>query len=108
MNFEVRTIPSFEKEFKRLFKKYPSLKRDLEVLIKLLEVNPHQGIALGKGFYKIRLTITSKSKGKSGGARVITFVRVSEHIIYLASIYDKSETSSITNTELKLLSQQIG
>lgn len=108
MNFEVRTISSFEKEFKRLFKKYPSLKSDLFILISQLEIDPFQGIALGKDFYKIRLSILSKGKGKSGGARIITCVKIARRAVYLASIYDKSEKSAITDTELKFLASRIG
>ncbi|MEN5132112.1 type II toxin-antitoxin system RelE/ParE family toxin [Elizabethkingia anophelis] len=69
----------------------------LEVLIK----NPDQGTALGNNFYKIRLAISSKGKGKSGGARLITYVKVHESTIYLTSIYDKSEKDNITDNELK-------
>ncbi len=108
MNYEVRTISAFEKEFKRLFKKYPSLKADLLILISQLEIDPIQGIALGKSFYKVRLSISSKGKGKSGGARIITFIKFTNSIVYLASIYDKSEKSSITDSELKILASQIG
>jgi mRNA-degrading endonuclease RelE of RelBE toxin-antitoxin system len=108
MNFEVRTISAFEKEFKKLLKKYPSLKSDLNVLIKQLESNPIQGTSLGKDFYKIRLSITSKGKGKSAGARIITCIKISNSVVYLASIYDKSERSSITDYELKFLAHQIG
>jgi len=41
-----------------------------------LEENPIQGEALGKDCYKIRMAITSKGRGKSGGSRVITRVKV--------------------------------
>ncbi len=108
MNYEVRTISSFEKEFKKLHKKYPSLNSDLLSLVKELEKNPQQGTPLGKDFYKIRLAVTNKGKGKSGGARVITCVKVYREVIYLAAIYDKSEKSSITDNELKFLASQIG
>ena len=64
MNFSVETIPPFEKEFKKLLKKYPSLTVDLLQLIASLENNPLQGISLGNNFYKIRLAITSKGKEK--------------------------------------------
>ncbi len=89
-------------------KKYPSLKSDLFKLIKQLEANPLIGISLGKDFYKIRISISSKGKGKSGGARVITCVKVIQTIVYLAAIYNKSEKSTITDSELKLLANQIG
>jgi mRNA-degrading endonuclease RelE of RelBE toxin-antitoxin system len=108
MSFEVKTIPFFEKEFKKLFKKYPSLKSDVFKLILQLELDSTLGVALGKGFYKIRLSISSKGKGKSGGGRVITCVKVTHSVVYLASIYDKSEKPDISDDELKFLASQIG
>ena len=62
----------FDKEAKRLGKKYPSLKKDLIALGNGLLENPLLGVDLGNGFRKIRLAIASKGKGKSHGARVIT------------------------------------
>ncbi|CAM3998802.1 hypothetical protein FLAN108750_04240 [Flavobacterium antarcticum] len=59
---------------------------------------------LGDGFKKIRLNITSKRKGKSGGARIITYetiINVSNKNVVLASIYDKSKKSSIDIVILK-------
>jgi hypothetical protein len=58
---------------------------------------------LGDGCYKIRLSIDSKNKGKSGGARVITCVYVNDNELYLLSIYDKAERSSLDDKELKEL-----
>ena len=107
MNFEVRTLPNFEKEAKRLSKKHRSLKKDLLVLIESLEKSPQQGEPLGNDFYKVRLAITSKGSGKSGGARIITCVKIIKNVVFLSSIYDKSEKASITNQELKLLARQI-
>jgi hypothetical protein len=101
MNYSVSTIPLFDKQVKRLSKKYPSLKKDLTDLFDLLEINPKQGKALGNNFYKVRISITSKGKGKSGGARVITFVKIIETTVYVATIYDKTDKSTITDTELE-------
>lgn len=101
MNYDISTIPLFDKQAKRLSKKYPSIKFDLKELIENLASNPKQGTALGNDFYKIRLAITSKNKGKSAGARVITYVKVTGTIVYLTSIFDKSEKSNISNKELK-------
>lgn len=67
-------------------------------LVKKLKENPHQGTALGKNCYKIRLAI--KSKGKSGGARVITNFVVTNEVVYLLSIYDKSDKENLTDKEL--------
>ena len=107
MNFEVRTLPNFEKEAKRLSKKHRSLKKDLLILIESLEKSPQQGEPLGNDFYKVRLAISSKGSGKSGGARIITCVKIIKNVVFLSSIYDKSEKASITNQELKLLARQI-
>jgi len=66
-----------------------------------------QGTSLGNSFYKIRLSISSKAKGKSGGARVITLVKVFQEKVYLAAIYDKNEQNNISDKELKLIADYI-
>lgn len=101
MSYSISTIPLFDKQAKRLSKKYPSLKNDLTNLVEKLSHDPKQGIALGKNFYKIRLAIASKGKGKSGGARVITYVKIAHHTVYLTAIFDKSDKNTITDKELE-------
>lgn len=101
MSFNIVTTPSFEKELKQLVKKYPSVKKDIaDLAVKLLK-EPKMGIALGNDCYKIRMAITSKGKGKSGGARVITFVQIIETTIFLLSIYDKADAANISDKALK-------
>ena len=100
MNFEVEVTFYFKKQAKRLAKKYPSLPSELRELISSLEKSPTQGTMIGRGCYKIRLSIASKSKGKSGGGRVITHLQVSKRKVYLLSIYDKSEMESIRPSDL--------
>ena len=107
MSYKIIPTKVFEKELKALFKKYRSLKDDLNLLkLDLLE-NPKTGIHLGKDVYKIRLAIKSKGKGKSGGARVITHFKVTKETIYLLSIYDKSQESSISENQIIELIKQI-
>ena len=100
MSFNIIAVPAFKKQLKRLVKKHPSLKKNLEVLFDLLEKNPTQGTNLGRNCYKIRLAITSKGKGKSGGARIITNFVFVDATVYLLSICDKSEKDSLTDKEL--------
>lgn len=100
MNYKVLSIPPFDKQLKRLIKKYPSLKLEFEQLLDNLEVHPDIGTPLGNNCFKIRIAIASKGKGKSGGARVITNVIVIEETVYLLSIYDKSEKDNISDKEL--------
>jgi hypothetical protein len=104
MNYNVIPTPDFKKFFKKLYKKYPSLKNDLAELIEKLEEDYSIGIALGGNLYKIRLAIESKNKGKSGGARVIYFFLVQNNEIYLIHIFDKSQFENIPKeTLLELL-----
>ncbi len=100
MSFDIISTPPFERELKQLCKKYPSLKKDIAALGVALLANPKLGTALGFDCYKIRMAISSKGKGKSGGARVITHVKVTDTTIFLLSIYDKSESDSISNDEI--------
>lgn len=78
MSYEVLSIPPFDRQLKRLAKKYPSLKSDYSGFVDEIAHQPKQGKALGKNCYKMRMAITSKGKGKSGGARIITHLMVSE------------------------------
>ncbi|MFI5162094.1 MAG: type II toxin-antitoxin system RelE/ParE family toxin [Sphingobacteriales bacterium] len=100
MSFNISPTPGFKREFKKLYKKYSSLKNDLSELLISLEKEPTLGQPLGNYCFKIRMAISSKNKGKSGGARVITYVQIVDETIYLLSIYDKSETDTITADEL--------
>jgi len=103
MNYSILTIPPFDKQLKRLSKKYPSIKSDIIELAEQLNKNPKIGTSLGNNCYKIRLNIKSKDKGKSGGARVITNFVVNADSIYLLSVYDKSDKDNLTDKELKEL-----
>ena len=103
MSYKVQSIPKFEKELKRLARKYPSLKNEYLEFIQNLKQQPEQGSPLGNNCFKIRLSIASKGKGKSGGGRIITFVKVLETIVYLLTIYDKSEKENINDKDLEEL-----
>src|SRR5690606_33216537 len=91
----------FEKELKRLVKKYPSLKTEFAKLIDNLILDPTAGTSLGNNCYKIRLAIGSKGKGKSGGARVITHLYIETETVYMLTIYDKSEKADLKTNEIK-------
>lgn len=106
-SFDVQAIGPFRREAKPLVKKYVSLKAELYELNELLAKNPTTGVSLGRNCYKIRLKITSKGKGRSGGARVITCVVAVADTVYLLSIYDKSEQDSISDARLTALLEMV-
>jgi hypothetical protein len=108
MSFNVIVTSGFKKNAKGIAKKYRSLKDDIAQLIESLEKQPMQGEPLGQDCYKVRMAISSKGKGKSGGSRVITCVKVVEQDVYLLSIYDKSDKESISDKELDNLLRLAG
>jgi mRNA-degrading endonuclease RelE of RelBE toxin-antitoxin system len=103
MSYNIYTTDNFDKELKKLAKKHRSTKTDILALSNSLKEDPQQGDPLGKDCYKVRMAITSKGKGKSGGARVITCIKVVEENVYLLAIYDKSDKESISDKELDQL-----
>lgn len=109
MNYNIKVIPHFVKEMKRLGKKYRSIKSDYAKLLDDLKYNPQAGVDLGNGVRKVRMAIASK--GKSHGARVITFtviISVEETVINLLTIYDKAERESISANEIRELMNEVG
>ena len=103
MNYNVELSLNFKKEAKKLVKKFPSLKQELADLFTKLERNPTIGTSLGNDIYKIRLAIASKNRGKSGGARVLSFVKITDTTVLLFSIYNKGDIDNLTDKEIKRL-----
>lgn len=104
MNFKVIPTPTFAKSLKALAKRYRSMKADMDAFWKSLEEDPFQGTELTPGVRKIRMAITSKGGGKSGGARVITYnVLTAEQDgkVYLMEIYDKSDAQTVKLNVIK-------
>lgn len=100
MQFKVLAIPPFDRQLKKLIKKYPDFKEDISELADSLATNPKRGVAVGKCCYKIRVKFTLKGKGKSGGARVITYLHMVQQKVYLLAVYDKSEVATIIDSQI--------
>ncbi|CAB5494841.1 hypothetical protein THERMOT_181 [Bathymodiolus thermophilus thioautotrophic gill symbiont] len=100
MNFSVRRTKRFTRSFKRLNKRYKKLADDYKKLVDVLEVGNHNAIEITKNIYKIRLQNTSNPKGKSGGFRVVYFLKTKENTLYLLDIFSKNEISSIKKDKL--------
>ncbi|MEZ4901732.1 MAG: type II toxin-antitoxin system RelE/ParE family toxin [Spirosomataceae bacterium] len=101
MNFKILFTTDFERELKRLNRKYPSLRSDFAHFLESLQQNPMQGTFLGKDCYKVRMAISSKNQGKSGGVRVLTCVKIIDEVIFLFGIYDKSDLVALPDKEIK-------
>ncbi|MBQ6202466.1 MAG: addiction module toxin RelE [Prevotella sp.] len=107
MKVKFKYLAEFERLAKDLKKKYKSFKDDYDSFLDELERNPFSGEPLGHHTYKNRMAISSKGKGKSAGARIITYniekVADEEVVITLMTIYDKSEISNVSDAYLRSL-----
>lgn len=108
MSYSILPTHRFEKELKRLVKKFPSLKIEYKELIEEIDKNPEAGTFIGNNCYKIRIAIESKGKGKSGGARAITYLYIETETVYLLTIYDKGEKADLKPNELKMMIESLG
>ena len=92
MKFE--TVPLFDKQYKKLAKKYNLIKSDVEEFIINFDDLHQQATSIKNDLYKIRLANSNKNKGKRAGYRVYYYIKV-EETVYLLTIYDKSEIEKI-------------
>ena len=110
-NITVSVSDDFSKEAKRLAKKYPSFKQDYKDFLDSIKENPLQGDEITKNIRKIRMAIKSKGKGKSGGARVVTFNVLTNtekgQVVFLL-LYDKEDASTVKVNVVKQLVQDLG
>ncbi|MBK9449620.1 MAG: type II toxin-antitoxin system RelE/ParE family toxin [Bacteroidetes bacterium] len=107
MSFEIVVTQAFRRAAKALKKRYRSFDEDLGLLIDSLEKQPVQGIEIRPNCYKIKIAISSKGKGKSVGARVITFIEIQGEKVFLLLVYDKSERDNISDKELDEILKEI-
>ena len=111
MSYVIETSSDFDREAKKLKKRYRSFPGDLRDFIKDISENPLQGAELSPGIRKKRMTITSKGGGKSGGARVITanaIIAEQQGRIAFLYIYDKADTSNIKLNVMKKIASELG
>ena len=88
---------TFNRQLRRLARRYPSIADTVDQLIVQLETDVRPGAKLtGIGYeaYKVRLPNRSARRGKSGGFRVIYQDR-SSHLVLLLLIYSKTERADI-------------
>ena len=110
-NITISVSDDFAKEAKRLAKKYPSFKQDYKDFLVSIKNNPLQGDEITKNIRKIRMAIKAKGKGKSGGARVITFNILTDiengQVVFLL-LYDKEDASTVKVNVVKQLVRDMG
>ena len=102
----VHIAPRFDRDLKRLKRKYPSVVPEVNNLIQQLrsvDVLPGDKVAgVGYDVYKVRLRNTSARIGKSGGFRVIYYVRVASSVVML-TIYSKTDQSVVSPSDIRVI-----
>ncbi len=105
---QIALTPRFKKDLRELAKRYRSIRTDLQPLIEQLQAGeiPGDRIAgIKYQIFKVRLKNSNIQKGKSGGYRVIYYLKTDEGII-LATIYAKSDITDVSNeTILEAIAQ---
>ena len=111
MEVKISYHPQFAKDVKRLAKKYKSLVSDLKSVLSEIQNDPDLGVDLGHGVRKVRLSISSKGKGKRGGARILSYKRIVVNDNYikivLLTMYDKNEIENVSDDYIRYLINNI-
>jgi len=100
---QVEATAKFQRNLRILAKKYRSIRNDVQPVVEQLQSgelpgNPIPGV--GYTIFKLRVKNSDVQKGKSGGYRIIYYVKTDTNII-LITIYSKSEQENISAEEIK-------
>jgi mRNA-degrading endonuclease RelE of RelBE toxin-antitoxin system len=99
----VAETAKFRKEVKKLLRRYNSVRKDIEPLVKQLEAGEMPGDRIvGNKYpvYKVRISNSDIRKGKSSGYRVVYYTMTPEAVL-LTAIYSKSDRPNISNKEVE-------
>ncbi|RLA06280.1 MAG: hypothetical protein DRQ51_09880 [Gammaproteobacteria bacterium] len=108
MSYKILSLPEFVVSLKKLAKKYKNIKQDLQALNKILQNNPRAGTLIQHNCYKIRMANSSIPTGKSGGFRIIYYFTSQNSVIYLVSIYSKTQQDNISDNNILSLLKSHG
>ena len=100
---QVTSSDRFENDIRRLGKRYRRIRLDIQPLIEQLESGKLPGDQIpGMDYtvFKVRVKNSSVQRGKSGGYRVIYYLKARDQILFV-TMYSKSDQSDITATEVR-------
>ena len=97
---KIKFLQNFLKQAKEINKKNKKIIFDLQKLEKELKENPKKWVSLWDNMFKIRMQNSSKNIWKRWGFRIITYFLDENNIVYLVSIYEKSNISNILTKKL--------
>jgi len=97
VNFE--TVTRFDKEVKKLSKKYNLIKEDLNSFVLDFNKIHQEATSIKNNLYKVRVSNSNKNKGKRAGYRIYYYLKIND-TVYFLTIYDKSQIESINENTL--------
>ena len=100
---QVEASPTFNRNLRNLTKKYRNIRNDIQPVIEQLERGELPGdkiSGIGYEVFKLRVRNSDIQKGKSGGYRLIYYVKTAKGIILL-TVYTKSEQADIADDEIR-------
>ncbi|HEY9700861.1 MAG TPA: type II toxin-antitoxin system RelE/ParE family toxin [Allocoleopsis sp.] len=102
---EIKFAEEFKRDLRRLAKKYPHIRSDIQPIIEQLQAGNFIGVQIPKTqevFYKVRIKNSDITKGKSGGYRLIYHIQ-GNTIIIMMTIYAKSEQEDISAKRIQAI-----
>ena len=108
LSIEIALTPRFQRDLRELAKRYRSIRSDIQPLIDQLQAGeiPGDRIAgIKYQVFKVRIKNSDIQKGKSGGYRLIYYIKTSENILCFL-IYSKSDEENVTSLEIKKIIQE--
>lgn len=106
LELNIEKTDLFEKLIKKLKKRYPNIENELDIFLDSIEDVKQLGNPLGNNLYKARIKNSDAQRGKSGGYRLISYLKLVNKKLTLVYIYSKSDLENIDESELdKLISK---
>lgn len=99
----VIALPTFTRNIRTLIKKYRNILNDIQPIIAQLEngeIPGDQVAGVGYSVFKLRIKNSDNQKGKSGGYRLIYYLKTNDKILLL-TLYNKSEQDDVVAVDLK-------
>lgn len=107
---QVFFTPEFKRNVRALAKKYHHIQSDVQPFIEKIQRGELIGDKVqgtGYAIFKVRIRNSDVSRGKSGGYRVIYYLKTATAVI-LVTIYSKTEQSDISSAKIKKILSEFG
>ncbi len=102
---DVEYSEAFKRQLKRLSRRYRQIKKDIKPIVDALIADKTPGdqiIGTIYTLYKVRAKNSDRKRGKSGGYRIIYYLKTDTKCI-LITLYSKTDQGDITSSKLNSL-----